>query len=501
MINVQGAFVERRGAALDSKLTMASKSLVPGTVLAGKYRIVALLGHGGMGSVYEAINDNVGRRVALKVIDQSLLGNPEFLKRFELEAKAAALISHPGLVDVYDRGHTDAGAPFIVMELLQGLTLSAMLRAAGRFSPDQAVSAMRPVLDALAAAHDRDVVHRDLKPGNIFVAMKPLPAVKVLDFGVSKFSSIGSTHMTLVGSMLGTPMFMAPEQMRDGSAVGPRSDLYSVGAMLYALLAGKPPFEAASDQLLEVQVLTQPHRPLTQERPEVPAALSTLIDKLLEKSPERRPRSARALHEALTRIVPASLSAIFELAQHCSSSTRTSPNFAPVEVPRASVITEVEAPPPSASTRLDAPRRRAAQTTQIIGAVVWRQRRWVGLALVALVAASFAITWMLAAPKREKKAPAVSAPVVLQHVAATPEGAQQQPAPAPRAPAERAAEAEVVGTPSEVSAKDTPAAESPQRKGLEGVRDAAPPKRADPRAKPAPPKGKESLLDTSNPYL
>lgn len=475
---------------------MASKGLVPGTVLAGKYRIVASLGHGGMGSVYEAINDSVGRRVALKVIDQSLLGNPEFLKRFELEAKAAALISHPGLVDVYDRGHTDAGAPFIVMELLQGLTLSAMLRVAGRFSPEQAVSAMRPVLDALAAAHDRDVVHRDLKPGNIFVAMKPLPAVKVLDFGVSKFSSTGLNRMTLVGSMLGTPTFMAPEQMRDGSAVGPRSDLYSVGAMLYALLAGRPPFEAASDQFLEVQVLTQPHRPLTQERPEVPTELSTLIDKLLAKSPERRPRSARELHEALTRIVPASPSAIFELAQHCSSSTRTSPNFVPVEVPRASVITEVEVAPLSAGTRRDTPRRRAVPTTQAIGAVVWRQRRWVGLGLVALVAASFAVTWMLAAPKRVKEAPAA-----LQHVAATPEGAEQQPAPGPPAPAERAAEAEVVGAPGEVSATDTPAAKPAQRKGLEEVRDAAPPRRADPRAKPASPKKKESLLDTSNPYL
>jgi serine/threonine-protein kinase len=240
---------------------MASYDRSLGDLIAGKYRIVGTLGQGGMGSVYEAVNDAVGKRVAVKLLNANLADNPEFGRRFELEARAAALINHPGIVDVLDFGRDADGSPYIVMEHLQGLTVRALQRAVGPLRAGLATAIVAPALEALAAAHDAGVVHRDLKPANLFLSLQPTQSVRILDFGISKFS-LGGEGVTQTGTTLGTPAYMSPEQLLDGRTVGPAADLYSMGAVLYSLLAGRPPFEADSDFAMVAQVLSKPHRPV-----------------------------------------------------------------------------------------------------------------------------------------------------------------------------------------------------------------------------------------------
>ncbi len=336
--------------------TMPSYDQAIGAVIAGKYRIVGTLGQGGMGSVYDAINDAIGRRVALKLLNASLVEHPEFARRFELEARAAALIDHPGIVDVIDMGQTDEGVPFIVMEHLNGITVRALLKAVGGLPPEQATAVMAPVLDALGAAHDAGVIHRDLKPANIFVVVKPTPCVKILDFGISKFSGGDGAGLTRTGSTLGTPAYMAPEQLRSGRKAGPPSDLYAVGATLYALLAGRPPFEGESDFELVARVLTEPHTPLAQLRPDLSVELVGLVDWLLEKEPTERPTLAEVRH-ALIRAAPPDSLALFAAAAslmpkargasaEAARSSAPRARSAPTQGPPRRVVSQPRPPPP-----------------------------------------------------------------------------------------------------------------------------------------------------------
>ncbi|MCU0696372.1 MAG: tetratricopeptide repeat-containing serine/threonine protein kinase [Myxococcaceae bacterium] len=283
---------------------MSTGSPPIGSIIAGKYRLIGMLGQGGMGSVYDAVNDAVGRRVAIKFLDPALIEHPEFARRFELEARAAAVIGHPDIVDVLDMGRTDEGVPFIVMEHLAGITARALHKATPNLPPAIATAVIVPVLDALAAAHAAGVVHRDLKPANIFLVVKPRPGVKVLDFGISKFGASDGTGLTRTGTTLGTPAYMAPEQLRSGRSASPASDLYAVGATLYALLAGRPPFEADSDYALVAQVLTEPHLPLAAARPDLPPGLLDVVEALLEKDPARRPADAEAVKALLLEVCP-----------------------------------------------------------------------------------------------------------------------------------------------------------------------------------------------------
>ncbi|MFO0597567.1 MAG: serine/threonine-protein kinase [Myxococcaceae bacterium] len=269
----------------------------PGTRIADKYQLVRPIGRGGMGEVWEAVNEGVGKRVAIKLLEPKLAQEPEFMRRFELEAQAAALIDHPDIVDVLDTGTTAEGAPYMVMEFLQGITLRQLHKANKKLSVNQALAVICPVLDALAAAHAAGIVHRDLKPANIFLAIKPRPSVKILDFGISKFQQ--SDGMTKTGVTLGTPAYMAPEQVRDSRKATGAADLYSVGGMLYALLSGRAPFEGDSDMAIVAQVLTEVPPPLKDLHPGLPAEVYKLIDRCLAKDVKYRPASATELREAL----------------------------------------------------------------------------------------------------------------------------------------------------------------------------------------------------------
>jgi serine/threonine-protein kinase len=278
------------------------QELQPGTRIGDKYQLIRPIGRGGMGSVWEAVNEAVGKRVAIKLLEASLANQPEFMRRFELEAQAAALIDHPDIVDVLDTGTTEWGAPYMVMEFLQGITLRQLIKRFRKVSLAQAVAVVAPILDALAAAHDAGIVHRDLKPANIFLAVKPRPSVKILDFGISKFQQ--SDGMTKTGATLGTPAYMAPEQVRDSRSAGPQADLYSVGAILYAMLSGRPPFDGDSDLALVAKVLTEEPPPIGELDGALPPEACALIDGCLDKDPRRRPASAAQLREALLALSP-----------------------------------------------------------------------------------------------------------------------------------------------------------------------------------------------------
>ncbi|MFT3709418.1 MAG: serine/threonine-protein kinase [Archangium sp.] len=270
----------------------------PGTRIADKYQLVRPIGRGGMGEVWEAVNEGVGKRVAIKLLEPTLAREPEFMRRFELEAQAAALIDHPDIVDVLDTGTTAEGAPYMVMEFLQGITLRQLHKKFKQLTLEQTVSVIAPILDALAAAHAAGIIHRDLKPANIFLAVKPRPSVKILDFGISKFQQSGD-GMTKTGVTLGTPAYMAPEQVRDSRTAGPQADLYSVGGMLYALLSGRAPFEGDSDLAIVAAVLTEEPPALRQLHPGLPEEAYLLVESCLSKDVKGRPESAASLREQL----------------------------------------------------------------------------------------------------------------------------------------------------------------------------------------------------------
>ena len=345
---------------------MSLNDLERGTLLGGKYKVEGMLGQGGMGSVYQAVNSTIGRTVAIKLLDPKLADNADFIHRFQMEAKAAALIGHPGIVDVLDMGETDEGMPFIVMEYLEGVTLKSLCKRSGALTASQAVAILIPVLDALIAAHAAGVIHRDLKPANIFVCLKPIPAVKILDFGISKFSGSGS-GITQTGTSMGTPAYMSPEQVRGDRQIGPQSDLYSIGAILYNLVSGHPPFEGESDLAVVARVLTELHRPLAAIRPDLPPKLSLICDRLLVKAAAQRPGDAAQVKRALEAVARPDTDGVWKLAKAAFDSDTATGLKAQRESPTTPTTPtggRLGKPRPSrpALNRLSSPRRAPEQT-------------------------------------------------------------------------------------------------------------------------------------------
>jgi serine/threonine-protein kinase len=265
----------------------------------GPYEIVAPLGSGAMGEVYRARDERLGRDVAIKVLSSWAAADSEMLRRFELEAQAAAAISHPGIMSIYDIGRTDAG-PFIVSELLEGETLRQRLQH-GPLAASAAVDLGRQAAEALAAAHDHGIVHRDLKPENLFVTSGG--RLKILDFGIARLvrqaASSGTTvatpaiEVTSAGMIIGTYGYMAPEQIH-GHAADHQSDLFSLGVVLYEMLSGRQAFPGSSHVEIGHAVLTT-DPPLT----DVPAELRQIVSRCLEKNPAQRIGSAKELATAL----------------------------------------------------------------------------------------------------------------------------------------------------------------------------------------------------------
>ena len=264
------------------------------TVLGGRYRIVSLLGSGGMADVYLAEDERLGRLVAVKVLKARLAADQEFLERFRIEAQAAASLNHPGIVAVYDRGSAD-GATYIAMEYVRGESLKQRVRRDGALPPDEAVAIALAVLSALGAAHARAIVHRDATSYNVM--LDEGGRVVVTDFGIAR---MGESALTRTGAMMGTSSYLSPEQAQ-GRPADERSDLYSLGVVLYEMLAGRVPFRGESDVAVAVQhVSAAPPNPRTLA-PGVSEALACVVMRALSKDPADRYQTAEDFAAALRR--------------------------------------------------------------------------------------------------------------------------------------------------------------------------------------------------------
>ena len=270
----------------------------------GPYRITRKIGEGGMGTVYAAQHALLGHQAAVKVLRKEYSSDEPLLQRFFNEARAAALAKHPGIIAVFDFGHAANGSAYIVMEYLEGEPLSRRLRRGRILEPDAARLA-RQVASALEVAHSRHVVHRDLKPDNVFLVPDPEVVggerAKVLDFGIAKLAGDQgpSAVMTSTGQVMGTPTYMAPEQARGAANIDHRADVYALGVLLYEMVTGRPPFvgEGAGDVIAK-HIYIAPLDPRGQV-PELSAALTAVILRCLEKDPGARYQSMAALSAAL----------------------------------------------------------------------------------------------------------------------------------------------------------------------------------------------------------
>ena len=279
-----------------------------GRTLDGKYRVESRVGEGGMGTVYRATHLMLGKPVALKLIKPELVTSKEIARRFQREARAASHLNHPGIATVYDLGQSEDGTLYIAMEFVEGPSLKDVL-ASGPLPPDRIVRIVRQIATALGAAHDRQIVHRDLKPQNVVLTMDAAgrELAKLLDFGIAKTFDDGATRLTSTGIVVGTPQYMSPEQA-SGSPVDARSDLYSLGIIIYEMLTGDVPFTAPTTLALLVKQLQDAPVAPSHRRPdlEIAPALESLALTCLAKDPANRCQTADEVVQALESVAPQS---------------------------------------------------------------------------------------------------------------------------------------------------------------------------------------------------
>jgi serine/threonine-protein kinase len=258
-----------------------TQRLEPDTVIDGRYRVVKRLGAGGMADVYCAEDSQLGRRVALKVLHKRFAEDHEFVERFRREASSAAGLQHPNIVAIFDRGEWD-GTYYIAMEYVEGRTLKDIVREKGAAPPEAAIDITLQILRAARYAHKRGIVHRDIKPHNVLIDQDG--RVRVTDFGIAR---AGTSDMTETGSIMGTAQYISPEQAQ-GRPVDARSDLYSIGVVLYELVTGRVPFDAESPVTVALMQVNEPPMPPMELNPQIPPALDAIVMRAIEKDPARR---------------------------------------------------------------------------------------------------------------------------------------------------------------------------------------------------------------------
>ena len=276
-----------------------------GEVLIDKYRVERLLGVGGMGVVVAARHLQLDTTVAIKILLPSMLANPEAIARFSREARAAIQMKSAHVARIFDVGTLSTGAPYMVMELLDGLDLRVMLEQQGPLAVEEAVDLVLQACEAVAEAHDLGIVHRDLTPANLFCVCRPdgRRVIKVLDFGISKVTgpawSTPDEPLTVAAAVMGTPSYMSPEQLEAPDTVDTRSDIWSMGVILYEILTGKAPFEGSTLPQVSVRIALRPPLPIQHLRPNIPAGLTEVIATCLEKDRSKRYRNVADLATAL----------------------------------------------------------------------------------------------------------------------------------------------------------------------------------------------------------
>ncbi len=278
----------------------------PGQIIDGKYRIVRLLGTGGMGAVFEGENIRIRRKVAIKMLHGSVSTNPEVVARFEREAQAAALVGSDHICEVLDLGMLPDQTRYMVMEYLEGDTLSGLIKRAGRLTPAQSIPILGQILDALGSAHAAGIIHRDLKPDNVFILPQKGGVqnfVKILDFGVSKFSQLGGEEMnvTRAGAVVGTPYYMSPEQARGSSAIDNRTDIYAIGVLLYQATTGQVPYQAETFNELLFKIVLEVAPPPQTYVPDLDPEFANIIQCAMAREPAQRFQSCQQFKDALFR--------------------------------------------------------------------------------------------------------------------------------------------------------------------------------------------------------
>ncbi len=269
-----------------------------GSVLANRYRIEARIGSGGMAEVYRGFDPVLNRTVAIKILLPQFARDMSFVERFRREAQAAARLNHPNIVGVYDTG-ADGETQFIVMEFIEGRTLADFLGVGRRPTPVQAAEIAQKICGALAAAHAQGVIHRDIKPGNVMVTRDG--TVKVMDFGIARIST-GVETAPQTSAVLGTASYLSPEQAQ-GAPVDARTDIYSLGTVLYEMLVGRPPFTGDSPVAIAYKQVNEQAVPPSQLNPDVPPRLDAVVMRALSKNPANRYQNAQEFSEDLNRVV------------------------------------------------------------------------------------------------------------------------------------------------------------------------------------------------------
>jgi serine/threonine-protein kinase len=290
-------------AMTSAELDAAAQRSLVGAVLSRSYRLTQKLGEGGMGEVYAAEALDGGRRFAVKILHPEFLGDPTVLERFLAEAQTGQRLQHPNIVRIFDVRTAEDGSPYIAMELMEGVPLSAYTQNGGRVALAQAAPILRGMLAGLAAAHAQGVVHRDLKPENVFLARDGQGrfVVKLLDFGIAKVMDVagGMGSKTRTGMLLGTPAYMSPEQIKNAKDVDARADLWSAGVMFYEMLTGRVAFPAPTEYARLTAVLTMEPEPIEQVDPGL-APIAPFLARALKKDRALRFQSAAEMAQALT---------------------------------------------------------------------------------------------------------------------------------------------------------------------------------------------------------
>jgi hypothetical protein len=279
------------------------QAITPGTTLGGKYRVLSQIGKGGMGVVLLALHEALDQRVAIKLLTPEVAGNAETVVRLMREARAAAKLQSDHVARVSDVGTWEGFGPYIVMEYLEGVDLDQLVRGRGPLPCEAAVDYVLEALDAIAEAHSLGIVHRDLKPSNLFLATRAdgERIIKVLDFGISKMDSLNepTSKLTSTRSMMGSPAYMSPEQLRSAKKVDARADIWSLGVVIYELLTSNLPFEGETTGELFANILESPPIRVRDRRPDVPELLDGIIQRCLRRDPNERFPNAADLAQAL----------------------------------------------------------------------------------------------------------------------------------------------------------------------------------------------------------
>jgi serine/threonine protein kinase len=383
----------------------------PGTrLILDKYRLDSLIARGGMGAIYAGTHIELDRLVAVKLLLPNFNADGQALERFRREARAAARIKHPNIVDIYDYGVLPEGEAYIVMELAQGETLHEHLKRVGRLPIAGAITIARQLAEGMDAAHRNGIVHRDLKPSNIILTKEASGGlrVKIVDFGIAKITqqlSAEDATLTAAGMLVGTPRYMSPEQCSD-DPVDARSDIYSLGIILYEMLAGHAPFEGDTPVALAIKRINETPPPIAEQRSDVPPALAALVEQTLATDPAGRPQTALDVARSLAQL---------------GSARNQAAQTQPVEK-MAEPVTAVKPPSSSSDAGVRAARPivvNLAEETQVRPRRTWSPALTYAALAVALVTGAIAIWSLTRQPQAAQSAQVVlptPSPVQLSQV-------------------------------------------------------------------------------------